>query len=64
MDPFQILHLSDLHIGKNQEDVKELAKKIAETLDVHKIDVVIFTGDIFEEPPIKDKKKNIICLCD
>ena len=58
MNPFQILHLSDLHIGKNQEDVKELAKKIGETLGIHKIDAVIFTGDIFEEPPTKVKKEN------
>lgn len=56
MDTYNILHLSDLHIGKGYEEHDKLAEKIGDTLQGQRVDVVIFTGDIFDNPPVKYKK--------
>lgn len=54
MDTYNILHLSDLHMGKGNEDYNGLVSKIGDVLKGQRVDVVIFTGDIFEEPPVKN----------
>lgn len=51
MESLNILHLSDLHIGHFRYETPEpLAIKIADTLSdqVRKVDVIIFSGDIFD----------------
>lgn len=57
MRTFNILHLSDLHIGENDKELNNLVDNLGNTLKLQKIHAVVFTGDIFHEPPVKGKVK-------
>lgn len=52
MGTFNILHLSDLHVGHKNNELDKLIQELSKKLKSQKIDVVIFTGDIFNEPPV------------
>lgn len=55
---FKIAHFSDLHYGRTTNE--ETLKRVTEELNNLNADVVIFTGDLFNNKNITEKDKEII----
>lgn len=56
----KIIHIADLHIsGKNYERAKQALEQVKEFAIEHQVNIIVFSGDVFDKYNIADRHKTV-----